>query len=246
MIKKLLIVCVAALLLSACGGRTKQPVETPQEDIEHVEPTQTPTPPPPAPDASQEAEVSEDSQPTAEDYVCIPGVRAGKITKVTNEQELKALYLPENVRTEEVPVGEGNYMLATRIFPDTPQEIIVFWKDGDARKTPERVVFEQENSPWKTHQGVTVGTTAEELERLNGKPFKLYGFEWDYAGNVSSWEGGALGNPDAPASLTVQLNSDLPPGDDYGDIVGDEEFPSDLPAMKARKLKVVKVGVILN
>jgi hypothetical protein len=37
--------------------------------------------------------------------------------------------------------------------------------------------------------------TLAEIEKINGKPFKLYGFEWDFGGRSSNWQGGELGKP---------------------------------------------------
>ena len=46
----------------------------------------------------------------------------------------------------------------------------------------------------------------EEVEKINGKPFKIAGFEWDYGGYVSNWTGGSLGSAFlAPGQLAVRL-----------------------------------------
>jgi hypothetical protein len=49
-----------------------------------------------------------------------------------------------------------------------------------------------EKSLWRTTYGITQGTTLLELERINRKPFRLAGFDFDYSGTVLSWESGLL------------------------------------------------------
>ncbi|MEE1611341.1 hypothetical protein [Microvirga sp. CF3016] len=51
-----------------------------------------------------------------------------------------------------------------------------------------------QGSGWSGPEGLRVGSPFKAVETVNGKPFILYGFEWDYGGTIESWNGGALGN----------------------------------------------------
>ncbi len=243
--KKLLLYVVTFMFLVGCGGSSEQSAEqTTSDSTVNATPTEVPSA---EESTSAETPTSTGAVNEAEDWMCVPGQRVGKITQTTSEAQLIELYLPENVVTEEMPIGEGQSLQVTKVYPNTPNEATIIWKEGEELQTPERVLIEQANTAWVTPEGITVGTTLEELEKLNEGPFKLLGFEWEYAGTVTSWEGGALAEPLAIGKVfTLQLASDKAPGDSYGEIIGEEEFDSDLPAIRDRELKVTSMGILFQ
>jgi len=244
--KKISYLAALVLIIFSCGGNTENNTATTENEITLQEETQ-----PSETTAANSELINEEGTPEeivepSEDWLCIPGIKVGKINANTSEADLKALFLPENVITEDISVA-GGLIRATRVYPDTDNEAVVFWQDEDAPNNPERVVFEKANAQWKTNQGIAVGTTLEELEKLNGGPLKLYGFEWDYSGMVTSWEGGNLENElKIGEKFALQLGSNKAPGNSYGDILGEEEFMSNLPAIRERELKVISISIIFN
>jgi hypothetical protein len=81
-----------------------------------------------------------------------------------------------------------------------------------------------------------LGTSLKELETLNQKPFKLFGFDWDYAGTVSSWEDGSLSKDLAEhGRVVVRLNyrdrSQIK-DDELQQVSGEAEFSSQHPVMQ--------------
>ena len=54
---------------------------------------------------------------------------------------------------------------------------------------------------------MTLGTRLGRLTQLNGRPFTLSGFGWDYAGTVISWNGGRLGADSAGGRFKKSLMS---------------------------------------
>jgi len=123
----------------------------------------------------------------------VPGIRVGAITPQTSESELQKIYGLKNVRDAEVDVGEGEHVQGTVIYQDNPIKTIeVIWKDVHEKRRPNQVRLTGEKSVWRTRQGISLGTRLKELERINGRPFVLTGFDYDLAGTVGSWEGGKL------------------------------------------------------
>ena len=76
-----------------------------------------------------------------------------------------------NVKFTKVPGPEGSELAAT----DAGRRLEISWMNEKARKIP-NVMVRGAGSAWKTADGIAVGTTLAEIERLNGKPFKLSGF----------------------------------------------------------------------
>ena len=109
-------------------------------------------------------------------YTIIPGVRVGPITKRTSEADLKRIYGKGNVKDTEVGLGEGETVPGTVLFPDDPKRMIeIVWKDQKRKRSPESIHFYGEKKLWKTSEGIGLGTSLKELERLNGRGFELAG-----------------------------------------------------------------------
>jgi len=58
-------------------------------------------------------------------------------------------------------------------------------------------------SHWKV-AGVTIGASLAAVQKINGKPFLVNGFDSDFAGFVTNWKGGVLGRP-LPGGCTVTV-----------------------------------------
>jgi hypothetical protein len=57
--------------------------------------------------------------------------------------------------------------------------------------------------------GVTLGSSLAEVQKINGKPFLVNGFDSDFAGFVRNWKGGALGRPlPGDCTITVRFGKD--------------------------------------
>ena len=168
----------------------------------------------------------------------IPGKQVGPIEADDTEAEIKQYFDAADVSRKNIGVGEGEFAKATVIYEGTPKEIIILWKSEWPYTQIDRIRIEQLGTPWKTDQGITVGTGLDELERINGKSFKFLGFEWDYAGRVSGWNGGFLNE-----KLGAFLVADNPEAI-YPHLLGDDEFLSDNKHAKAADLKVDVIEII--
>jgi hypothetical protein len=158
--------------------------------------------------------------PNMTDYFCVPGKNVGKITKEFTQEDLIRTYGEENVRREEIGFGEGSSVPGTIVFPDSVKELVIYWEKEHPSEKIAKIRIDKEGGPWKTITGIQIGTTLEELERINGKPFNFYGFEWDYSGLVENWDGG---------NISDELQVFLVPGNPEAvipELLGDREFSS--------------------
>ena len=91
-------------------------------------------------------------------------------------------------------------------------------------------------SRWRTGDGISLGMSLAELERLNDGLLTITGFGWDYSGTVTNAAGGKLGFLGADGGLFIRLNpSDASieaNKDAFQSVLGDGEFRSDDPAMR--------------
>ena len=182
-------------------------------------------------------------------YQIVPRIRVGPITPRSSEAELKRIYGRKNVRSTRVSLGEGEYEPGTVIYPNDPVRMIeIIWKDARRKRFPKLLQLTGEKSMWRTLQGITLGTRLKELERINGKPFVLAGFSWDYEGTVVSWEGGKLEPEFEKGGRVVLLRlSDRTghrvSGEDMMSVQGDSDFPSSNQVMQRINPKVYQIIV---
>ncbi|MCT4582672.1 MAG: hypothetical protein N4A35_14740 [Flavobacteriales bacterium] len=147
-----------------------------------------------------------------------------------SEAELIEKFGQENVtrNTQYYPEGMGEYV-STALYENTPNEVIFSWSDDTLNfQGLLTIKVSKQNSPWSTQKGLHIGTTLKELEKINGKAFTFYGFEWDYAGSVN-WEGGILDDRKTFCTLAYiydynDPNLVLPKA--YEALIGDQEIAS--------------------
>jgi hypothetical protein len=161
----------------------------------------------------------------------------GSINSHTTRQDLVQIYGASNVVDQDVDVGEGETEPGTVVFPKDPQRSIeILWKDLEKKAEPRSVTISGSRSRWHAVHGISLGTSLKELERLNGRPFKLAGFGWDYSGTVTSWEKGALAAELDGGDGRVILRLDSPTPEavdkDVAQVQGDRDFSSDHPVMQ--------------
>ena len=167
-----------------------------------------------------------------DNWTCVPGKQVGRITTSATQEDLVKMFGEENVKETEIGLGEGETAPGTIIFQGTKDELIVQWQAGQEYKKIKDIKIRNEGTNWKTSEGITVGTTLEKLKAINGKDFKFTGFEWDYAGGVTSWEDGEI---DKGLKLFLEPTNEEAI---FPDLLGDSEFSSDHEKAKEAGLKV--------
>jgi hypothetical protein len=160
-----------------------------------------------------------------------PG-RVGAIVKgATRPAELARIYGAGNVSYEKVHLAEGEYRPGAVIHRGTASELQVgFTADG------RKIEFIRINgNGWKSKEGIRIGTTLAELERINGGPFRFLGFGWDNGGNIVH---AAKLPKGVVISLAPTRNRE---SKQARQVQGDNEFSSRHPALKT--LGVVVSGL---
>jgi len=134
----------------------------------------------------------------ANDWKIVPGERVGPITRASTLASLQQQFGAANVHEQAIPGAEGEESPGAIVYPDNPaRRLAIVWGEGESVGHPEfvEICYRQEyRGPceWKTAQGIALGTSLMQLERLNGHLFPLAGFGWHGSGVVFSWDGGRL------------------------------------------------------
>ena len=155
---------------------------------------------------------------------------AGPFARSASHASLVKAFGKANVALHDVGVGEGETVKASVIFPhDKARRIEVLWISEKARRNPSEIRV-GDGSAWRTTQGVAAKMSLAEVEAINGKPFRLYGFGFDYGGTVIDWDGGRLAARDGGCTLSLRFT--MREAADNSGIYGEERsFMSDDAAM---------------
>lgn len=172
----------------------------------------------------------------------IPNKSFGLITSSTVKTELNKLYGTEKIQETIVFSYEGINIEGTEvIFDDTTDNFTIEWNDDNL--TPKIIRIMNQNSHWKTKEGIGIGSTLKEVENANGKTFTIYGYEIDsyLAGTIKNWNSGNLQG----LNLQFRITKDLPT-EEYLKIMGDDGILSDNPLLEKADLQVEKILVVFQ
>jgi|APTNR8051073442_1049403.scaffolds.fasta_scaffold00472_3 hypothetical protein len=150
------------------------------------------------------------------DFTIDLGKRIGPIAADSSARsQVLALYA-DSARIDSIYLVEGMSGQGVVLFPDNPFHTAELYWDPEVE--PVRPAFirisglgvADGGTAWKTTEGVTVGTSMTELEKLNGRPFEISGFGWDYGGMVTDWKGGALADRGLGISFLFLTEMQIP------------------------------------
>ena len=159
----------------------------------------------------------------------------------SSEARLIETYGADNVVTGTVPGPEGTEMLATTVFPDNPRKTLQFvWWNEEALSDPSYIELPAKLA---APGGVHIGQSLAEVEALNGQPFTLLGFGWDYGGSAG-FETGALSDLPGDCLLSVRFEyGESPEGLDTLPAMGDKELSSDDPLLAQMQVRLYAVSI---
>jgi hypothetical protein len=166
----------------------------------------------------------------------------GPFAADSSAQRLIETFGKDNVVTGDVDGPEGTTVLATTVFPNDPNRKMEFgWWDEDKL---ERVAYFTLPAEDTAPGGLKPGLTIKEVEALNGGPFKLGGFWWDYGG-AANFDGGKLAEAPGGCVVSVQFEpkADIPADLDVSTISGEVEIDSTDPLLEKLDTRVVSVSI---
>jgi hypothetical protein len=131
---------------------------------------------------------------------------SGVFAKDSNHRKLAMAFESKNVAYTQVDAATGGKMASVLYPKDPKRRLEVWWSDPISRSNTHLIVINGE-SAWTAPGGVSLGLTLAELETLNGKPFKLLGFNKDGVAALSSWNGGALATLPGGCELGLSLRA---------------------------------------
>ena len=156
--------------------------------------------------------------------------------------DIEAAFGKANVVTGDVPGPEGTTLVATTVFGnDADKAFTVYWWDEDKHEHLSGFTVPASRV---APGGVALGMGIADVEALNGAPFTLTGFFWDYGGSAG-FESGKLAELPGGCLLNLRFSPTLDPlpEDLSNAISGDRELRSDMTEVLAAKPVVEEITV---
>jgi len=150
-----------------------------------------------------------------------------KLFRFQNPNEVLDFYGTEYVSIKDALDNEGGVIgKSAIIFPGTNNQIELKFIADESKLS--WVDLTLPNSQWNIPMNLKVGMPLNDVVKINNKDFKIYGFEWDGAGQLSSWDGGNLENSRvgivvAPNDSTFKAYT-IDQHKSYEQVVGDKTF----------------------
>lgn len=195
-------------------------------------------------------------QAASSSWIIEPAARIGPVNRTASHQTLLAKLGEKNVQRAKIDIGEGQTEPGTVLYPEDPtRKLSILWKSSSTLSGPKTVRINSPGSKWRTPKGIGMGTSLKEIEKINGKPFVLAGFGWDYEGTILHCNGGRLSelgvekNGDIQRSgLIVRLgpSSESQSDKTYESVIGDRRFLSAVPAMQELNPRVYEIVVLFD
>jgi hypothetical protein len=215
------------------------PTEEQQKQMQNG--VNAPKPPKPAAASAHNSQSSQVAKRAEPPQVVVCG---GVFAKDSSHLKLAEVFESQNITFGEVDGPEGTKLMASILYPKDPKRRLeVLWQN-EATRSDLSVISINGQSTWIAPKGLKLGVPLVTLEKLNGRPFKLAGFDWDYGGAVRDWMGGALSILPGGCNMGMKLAPDpKTSAETRGQVSGDKEFLSSDPLMRLANPAVEEITI---
>ncbi len=236
----------------ACAWAQAQPPLTPEDEIA---PRQMQTAPSAQPAARQKRAVRASPaqaaptpypEPAANPAAPKPAPArsvacSGVFAKDSSHLKLAQAFEAKNIAFGAVPGPEGSSLNASILYAKDPKRRLeVLWQNEAARSDVSLIVITAQ-SQWGAPKGLRLGLALAALEKLNGKPFKVSGFDQPDGGSVLDWQDGALALLPGGCKVGIKLAPDRKASQDALAAAAGKEFLSNDAAVRAAKPVIAEI-----
>jgi len=167
---------------------------------------------------------------------------SGTFAKDSSHLELATAFNSKNVTLADVEAADGTKVPASILFPNDPKRRLEVWWSDRTHRSDIHLIVIGGKSTWTAPDGLRLGQTLEQVEKLNHKPFKLKGFDKDRIATVSDWDGGELATLAGDCNAGLSLRADAKASaEKIGELSADKEYSSSDPAIRAAKPTITEI-----
>src|SRR5271170_3658583 len=158
----------------------------------------------------------------------------GVFGRDSSHAKLASAFQSRNVTFTQVGASSGGKVMASVLYARSPKQRLEVWWSQPASRSDTHLIVINGQSDWIAPGELHLGLTLAELEKLNGKPFKLSGFDKDHVAALSDWNGGQLGALTGGCKIGINLRAGpKTPSAAISDLPADRAFTSSDAALRA-------------
>jgi hypothetical protein len=166
---------------------------------------------------------------------------SGAFAKNSSHIRLAQFFGPQNLTFTEVDGAQNTKVQASVLYPKDPKRHLeVMWKNESSRANTSVIAINGQ-STWTGPKGLHLGMPIAAVEKLNGKPFQLAGFDQDNSGTALDWQGGALEKIPGGCKMSVRLVPDPKASEDARKEAGGATLMSSDAAVRAVKPTIAEI-----
>jgi len=166
---------------------------------------------------------------------------SGAFAKNSSHIRLAQFFGPQNLAYTEVNGAQNTKLQASVLYPKDPKRHLEVMWTNESSRAGTSVIAINGQSTWTGPKGLHLGLPLAALEKLNGKPFQLAGFDQENAGTALDWQGGALEKIPGGCKVSVRLVPDPKASDDARKEAGGATLMSSDAAVRAVKPTIAEI-----
>jgi hypothetical protein len=121
--------------------------------------------------------------------------------------KLAMAFQSRNVTFTQVDASSGAKVTASVLFAKDPTRRLEVWWSRPASRSDIHLIVINGRSDWTAPGELRLGLSLADVEKLNGKPFKLSGFDKSNVATLSNWNGGALAKLPGGCKIGMSLRA---------------------------------------
>jgi hypothetical protein len=169
---------------------------------------------------------------------------SGVFARDSSHAKLASAFQSRNVAFTQVDASSGGKVMASVLYGRDPKRRLEVWWSKQASRSDTHLIVINGQSDWIAPGELHLGLTLAELEKLNGKPFKLTGFDKDHVATLSDWNGGQLAALAGGCTVGISLRADpKTAASALGDLPADRGFTSSDATLRAANPTVSEILV---
>jgi hypothetical protein len=167
---------------------------------------------------------------------------SGVFGRDSSHAKLAMAFQSHNVAFTQVDAASGKTTMASVLFAKDPKRRLEVWWSNPASRTETHLIVINGKSDWTAPGELRLGLTLAELEKLNGKPFTLSGFDAAGVATLTQWNGGRLSALAGGCKVGLNLHA-ASSASALAGLPAEREFSSADSAMRAANATVSEILV---
>jgi hypothetical protein len=157
----------------------------------------------------------------------------GLFARDSSHAKLAAAFRSRNVALTQVDGVSGAKIMATVLFAKDPRRRLEVWWTNQTTRSETHLIVINGQSDWSAPGQLRLGLTLPQLEQINGKAFKLTGFDKNNVATLTNWNDGEVSVVPGGCKVGVSLRPRTASTSALSGLPATREFTSNDAALRA-------------